>query len=158
MGGVVLSTLACLTDDIGAAATGTDQNEGILLDTLPCPADDIGAAGTRPPRWGSRENHTFPDWGPSPGPQEERSEGLAMVAEPTVRYGGAGAGDQDASERIRTFLEAHAGWYSKSELLEATGVPTKAWTKAIRRLLDQGLVERKGERRGARYRLVGGDS
>ena len=44
---------------------------------------------------------------------------------------------------------------SKSDLLAATNLDEPRWTRAIRQLLDAGLVDKEGERRWTRYRLTG---
>ncbi|KXS37914.1 MAG: hypothetical protein AWU55_2012 [Halomonadaceae bacterium T82-2] len=59
---------------------------------------------------------------------------------------------------ILDFLRARKGWYAKSDILEATSITGSSWSSAIRDLISQGLVERQGERRGARYRAVRNDS
>lgn len=59
---------------------------------------------------------------------------------------------------ILDFLRARKGWYAKSDILEATSITGSNWSSAIRDLISQGLVERQGERRGARYRAVRNDS
>ncbi|QTP56322.1 hypothetical protein HNO51_17510 [Billgrantia sulfidoxydans] len=55
---------------------------------------------------------------------------------------------------ILDFLRAHEGWHAKSNILTAVGLAEKHWNSTIRDLVDRGLVERHGERRGARYRAA----
>jgi DNA-binding transcriptional ArsR family regulator len=43
---------------------------------------------------------------------------------------------------------------SKTDLLAATNLDEPRWTRAIRQLLDAGLVDKEGERRWTRYRLT----
>lgn len=59
---------------------------------------------------------------------------------------------------ILKFLKSHDGWYAKADILAATGITDSHWTPTIRELINRGLVERQGERRGARYRAVRNDS
>lgn len=57
--------------------------------------------------------------------------------------------------KILGFLEANQGWHAKSDILEVTGIPTAQWNATIASLIAEGKVERQGEKRGTRYRLVG---
>lgn len=56
---------------------------------------------------------------------------------------------------IVEFLRTNPGWHSKDDILSATSFPHNRWNIAIRELLDTGLVNRQGEKRGAKYRLAG---
>ena len=51
-------------------------------------------------------------------------------------------------------LKAHPGWHAKSHILAATGITDGQWNTAITDLISVGKVERQGERRGTRYRLI----
>lgn len=62
-----------------------------------------------------------------------------------------------ATEAIRTFLEARRTWLSKSDILAYVDIPDGQWNAAINDLLARGIVERQGERRGARYRISESD-
>ncbi|WP_131111566.1 Eco57I restriction-modification methylase domain-containing protein [Sulfuricystis thermophila] len=55
---------------------------------------------------------------------------------------------------ILEYLKTHPGWHPKSDILAATGITDGQWNAAIAGLLEGGQVERQGERRGARYRVV----
>ena len=55
-------------------------------------------------------------------------------------------------DQILAWLEAHPGWHGKAEIVAGSGVDEADWKKAIDGLLDEGFVERRGERRGTRYR------
>lgn len=74
------------------------------------------------------------------------------VAEPRPDYR---AGPAHA---IVEHLKAHPGWHAKSDILAATGITDGQWNTAINELLASGKVERQGERRGARYRVLGDES
>lgn len=65
-------------------------------------------------------------------------------------------GVEDHARTILAYLEAHPGWHAKSEIVATTGLTDGSWNVAIRVLLERGLVERRGEKRGARYRLSKG--
>lgn len=59
---------------------------------------------------------------------------------------------------IVEYLSAHTGWHAKAEVLAGTGITDGQWNTTIADLIASGKVERQGERRGARYRLlVGGE-
>ncbi|SFT79842.1 Eco57I restriction-modification methylase domain-containing protein [Halomonas saccharevitans] len=66
--------------------------------------------------------------------------------------------DLAPSEKVLDFLHSREGSYAKSDILAATGLADSHWSPAIRDLIDRGLIERQGERRGARYRAVRHDS
>lgn len=55
---------------------------------------------------------------------------------------------------VLNFLEARTGWHAKGDILAATGIPDVKWNSAISDLIANGNVERQGEKRGARYRVV----
>lgn len=55
---------------------------------------------------------------------------------------------------IVEYLKAHAGWHAKSDIVAATGITDGQWNAAIADLIAYGKVERQGEKRGARYRVV----
>ncbi|RCV86925.1 Eco57I restriction-modification methylase domain-containing protein [Billgrantia montanilacus] len=67
-------------------------------------------------------------------------------------------GANEPRDLVLDFLNNHHGWYSKSHILAATGISISHWSSTIRDLVDQGLVERHGERRGAQYRAMRNDS
>ncbi|TMS59139.1 ATP phosphoribosyltransferase regulatory subunit [Imbroritus primus] len=73
------------------------------------------------------------------------------VAEPGPDYR---AGPAHA---IVEYLKAHPGWHAKSSILATTGITDGQWNTAINELIASGKVERQGERRGARYRIIQGD-
>ena len=58
------------------------------------------------------------------------------------------------ADAILDFLSSSPGWHAKSDIVAATGLSDGQWNTLIADLIARGLVERQGERRGARYRLV----
>ncbi|MFO7695731.1 MAG: type II restriction endonuclease subunit M [Anaerolineae bacterium] len=56
-------------------------------------------------------------------------------------------------ERVRDAIANSADGASKADVLAATGIADTQWSAAITALLDQGLVTKTGERRGARYHV-----
>ena len=65
--------------------------------------------------------------------------------------------DFSAEEAVLGAMRQGAGWHSKSEIIEQTSLPESQWNSVINKLLARGVVERQGERRGARYRITEGD-
>ncbi len=58
------------------------------------------------------------------------------------------------ADAIVDFLSSSRGWHAKSDIVAATGLSDGQWNTVIADLVARGLVERQGERRGARYRLI----
>ncbi len=54
---------------------------------------------------------------------------------------------------VLEFLKTRPGWHAKADVVSATGLTGGQWNTAIADLSSRGLVERQGERRGARYRI-----
>ncbi|SDB57828.1 Eco57I restriction-modification methylase domain-containing protein [Bauldia litoralis] len=69
----------------------------------------------------------------------------------------AAAGSNHATEKIKTFLRTRRSWLSKSDILAYVDIPDGQWNATISDLLARGVVERQGERRGTRYRIVESD-
>jgi len=55
---------------------------------------------------------------------------------------------------VMAFLLEGQNWFSKENILSACPIPANQWQATINQLLADGLVERQGERRGAKYRAV----
>lgn len=51
-------------------------------------------------------------------------------------------------------LMAHPSWHAKPDIITASGITNGQWNTAINELIASGRVERQGERRGARYRII----
>ena len=73
------------------------------------------------------------------------------VAEPRADYRAGPA------HVIVEYLKGHPGWHAKAVVLATTGITDGQWNAAIADLLAASKVERQGERRGARYRIVDGE-
>lgn len=59
-----------------------------------------------------------------------------------------------AVQAILNHLSATNDWLAKDDILSGSGIPDNQWQSTINQLLADGLVERQGKRRGARYRAV----
>jgi hypothetical protein len=57
---------------------------------------------------------------------------------------------------IVEYLSARTGWHAKADVLAATGITDGQWNTTIADLIADGKVERQGERRGTRYRILVG--
>lgn len=75
-----------------------------------------------------------------------------------LSIGEAGSRPQSVGNRLQTsvetlarFLRANRGWHAKKDVIDAGVISPTEWSAAISELLDSGVVERKGDRRGARY-------
>jgi hypothetical protein len=66
----------------------------------------------------------------------------------------ASANGSTPTTAILGFLSMHDGWYAKADVLTATGITDGQWNAAIADLISGGKVERQGERRDSRYRLI----
>lgn len=60
----------------------------------------------------------------------------------------------DACKVILNHLSETDAWYGKDDILSGSGLPASQWQSTINQLLSEGLVERQGERRGAKYKAV----
>ena len=60
----------------------------------------------------------------------------------------------DACKVVLNHLSETDAWSGKDDILSGSGLPANQWQSTINQLLADGLVERQGERRGARYRAV----
>lgn len=58
------------------------------------------------------------------------------------------------AERLVEELRRSAKWMGRTALLTGARIPEAEWTPSIRLLLEQGRIERRGDRRGAQYRVV----
>lgn len=84
----------------------------------------------------------------SRGPETTRAPAEPRkVAEPRTQYQAT-----DAPSQILSWLKSNPGWHGKSEVIEGSGCNPKEWLKAIKALLDEGRIEKKGQRRGTKYR------
>jgi hypothetical protein len=60
----------------------------------------------------------------------------------------------NALTAVIEYLRVHSGWLAKADILAATGITDGQWNVTIADLIEGGRVERQGERRGARYRML----
>lgn len=72
--------------------------------------------------------------------------------EASGRRGRVGHPPEEPESKLAMFFRANPGWHAKKDLVDAAIISPVEWTAAITKLLDGGVVERQGDRRGARYR------
>jgi hypothetical protein len=88
----------------------------------------------------------------------ERRASSADSAQPSFNFNDDAPTAQqstDPAAAILNFLFSHIGWHAKTEVLATTGITDGQWNSAIAELIAAGKVERRGERRAAKYCLVG---
>lgn len=105
------------------------------------------SSGTRKPRTARSQNTPTQqpslDFDAAPA-----NEGAYLeVAEPRAHYSGP-------THAIAEHLREHPGWHAKSEIVAAIGITDGQWNASIADLIAGGRVERQGEKRGTRYRLI----
>lgn len=95
----------------------------------------------------------------SRAPRTKRST-KAAIFQPSFDFDAGAASiinNASPTSTIIAFLSGHDGWHAKATILAATGIKDGQWNAAIKNLIADGRVERQGERRGARYRIIGGE-
>lgn len=138
-------------------AIDTGEPYQTLLD--PPPADPRVA---HPPREDeARPSATVLPFPSVPPPEIERYPApeprLSEVAELASTYDADPAPSSPSAEGILAWLGTQPGWHARSDILADLDLSTGDWNVAIRQLVDSGQVEKKGEKRGTRYRLTGPD-
>jgi hypothetical protein len=91
-----------------------------------------------------------------PPPTGEGTYGSPVVPPSGVRdvgLEGPATEELTPAQRIRTWLETHPGWHARGEVVEALGLSVSEWSSGIRALVEGGAVERRGLKRGVRYRV-----
>lgn len=78
----------------------------------------------------------------------QRTEQEAATAGPV------GSTEAEALEGVREAVARSADGASKSDVLAATGITEAQWNAAIGRLLSQGVITKRGERRRIRYHIA----
>jgi hypothetical protein len=96
------------------------------------------------------------------GARTPRRAARAAPAQPSLDFDArvttTAANGATPATAILGFLRTHDGWHAKADVLDATGITDGQWNAAIADLISDGKVERQGERRGARYRIIKGHS
>lgn len=85
----------------------------------------------------------------------------AASAQPSFDFEGEAAAIVNSATpatAILGFLKTNDGWHAKTDVLAATGITDGQWNTGIADLIAGGRVERQGEKRGARYRIVEANS
>ncbi len=96
-----------------------------------------------------------PDEMTSPSSSPELMEEAEPQGQPEPTFHDEIIVDAPSTEGILSWLEEHPGWHARADIVTDLDVATPEWNVAIRDLVDSGEVERKGRKRGTRYRLMG---
>jgi len=133
-----------LAHDLEASLQATPVEELVRLGTSPAVKDALQSLLTAPALGGSARapraatpRRAAPTEEPAPAPTP-RSRG--SISEETLAA-------------IKEALASTPQGAAKADVLEDTNLTDAAWSTAIQILLDRGEVERRGEKRGARYFL-----
>ena len=89
-----------------------------------------------------------------PKAAEPDSPQMDIFTDPSPRVTKSNQWGSVPIDQILAWLEAHPGWHGKAEIVAGSGIDEADWKKAIDELLEEGSIERKGERRGAKYRAM----
>jgi len=82
-------------------------------------------------------------WVDVPAPIYDVSGSISVASEPSTQY--------DVEVEILGWLRGNPGLRSPGEIIRECNLDRAIWNRAIRRLVDDGRVERTGEKRGTRY-------
>lgn len=63
--------------------------------------------------------------------------------------------EDNPEKAILAALEKNKDWQAKAEIIAASGIKPGQWNRVVNALIESGLVERKGQKRGTRYRAPG---
>jgi len=126
--------------DAGDIAPEPDEVQSVLAEV------DSIVSGLFAGAWRHTPNRDEPGLGPA-RPEPEQA-GTATAD----REGRSRTRVQGSVDRLAEFFRAHNGWHARKDVLEACVVSATEWNAAITGLVASGVVERLGDRRGARYR------
>ena len=87
-----------------------------------------------------------------PRPDASQAPSRHAFAARSSRTSARGRSLQRAEREGRVLAAVDEEWRSRSELLERADIEEKHWIRTIQALMDQGRVERRGQKRGTRYR------
>jgi len=110
---------------------------------LPIPGQEASATEDFGPMFAGLQGALAPAPAPSPAP-------LPMAPRPPRAEG------NDAYDTLKALLQER-GDISSGDAQEATGLDAAGVRPLLRRLVDEGLAETEGQRRGMRYRRRGGN-
>jgi hypothetical protein len=134
-----------LAHDLEAALAGTPVSELVQRATSPAVKDALQSLLSAPAPGGGVHAQR------SAAPRRAASVIVAASSVPvTLRATGV---PEEMFDAIKATLAHFPQGASKSQVVDGASLPDGAWTAAIQVLLDQGEVERQGERRGTRYFL-----
>lgn len=133
-----------LAHDLEASLQTTSVEELVRVGTSPAVKDALQNLLTAPALGGSAR---------APRAATPRRATPTEEPAPTPTPRSRGAISEETLAAIKEALVSYPQGASKADVLEATNLTDAAWNTAIQVLLDRGEVERRGEKRGARYFL-----
>ncbi len=133
-----------LAHDLEASLQTTSVEELVRVGTSPAVKDALQSLLTAPALGGSAR---------APRAATPRRAAPSEEPAPTPTPRSRGAISEETLAAIKEALVSYPQGAAKADVLEATNLTDAAWNTAIQILLDRGEVERRGEKRGARYFL-----
>lgn len=133
-----------LAHDLEASLQTTSVEELVRVGTSPAVKDALQSLLTAPALGGSAR---------APRAATPRRATPSEEPAPTPTPRSRGAISEETLAAIQDALVRFPQGAAKADVLEATNLTDAAWNTAIQVLLDRGEVERRGEKRGARYFL-----
>lgn len=133
-----------LAHDLEASLQATSVEELVRVGTSPAVKDALQSLLTAPALGGSAR---------APRAATPRRAAQAEETVPTPTPRSRGAISEETLAAIKEALVSYPQGAAKADVLDATNLTDAAWNTAIQVLLDRGEVERRGEKRGARYFL-----
>lgn len=133
-----------LAHDLEASLQATPVEELIRIGSSPAVKDALQSLLTAPALGGSAR-------APRAATPRRAAPAAETVPAPTPRS--RGTISEETLAAIKEALVLYPQGAAKADVLDATNLTDAAWTTAIQVLLDRGEVERRGEKRGARYFL-----
>lgn len=135
---------------IGAVFSAAENRSQIIV--LTCMPDRYKAIGVANVIRLRRSLPANPITRAPAAPDAAHDEANPSVPGDTVAATGSAAEPTEAA--VLSTLRNAAEPLGKAELIERSGIDPDRWTAVISSLLDRGLIERQGERRGAKYTMT----
>ena len=78
---------------------------------------------------------------------------IAVTSVPNGSAANSALGAND--HLVLDYLRTHPGWHPRADILAATGLSPDQWTNTQILLVIGGLIQKTGEKRGTKYRIMG---
>jgi len=140
---IVEQLIAALWTSSSSGSGGAEALNSQLIEAC------TGPSTTSEPCEGGRLANAHAAEGAAPSAAVQERTGQSAAG----NYGVASGRLNEPARAILSYLQRVPGWHGKADILAYVGMPDGQWNAAINDLLARGIVERQGERRGARYRI-----